>query len=163
MTENRPAPCHNLAKNLSMWPATLASQPCPLMLLRSEGSIPTVEHSHMTTISPLVACLEAAAQQTDPLASKRGSTRDPLDKYTNAEMPAVHDASPTAILDCIDLMLISTWETLSPSGHGVVSFPNWVLYSHASLVGTTEDLSSQMTKSKYHVIGQVIRITCEVM
>jgi hypothetical protein len=41
---------------------------------------------------------------------------------------------------------------LSPSGHGVASFPNQVLYSHASPVGTTEDLLSQMTKLKYHMI-----------
>jgi hypothetical protein len=54
-------------------------------------------------------------------------------------------------------------DLMSPSGHSVASFPNQVLYSHASLVGTTEDLLSQMTKSKYHMIGQVIQITCKVM
>jgi hypothetical protein len=52
---------------------------------------------------------------------------------------------------------------LSPSGHGVVLIPIRVLYSYASPVGTAEDLSSQTTKSKYHVIGQVIRVTCKVM
>jgi len=51
---------------------------------------------------------------------------------------------------------------LSPSGHGVASIPIQVLYSHAGPVGTAEDLLSQTTKSKYHVIGQVIRITCKV-
>ena len=58
------------------------------------------------------------------------------------------------------------WELLvvllSPSGHSVALFPNRVLYSHAGPVGTAEDLSSQMTKSKYHVIRQVIQITCKV-
>jgi hypothetical protein len=43
---------------------------------------------------------------------------------------------------------------LSPSGHGVASIPIWVLYSHTSPVGTAEDLLSQTTKSKYHVIGK---------
>jgi len=43
-----------------------------------------------------------------------------------------------------------------PSGHGVVLFSNWVLYSHAGLVGTAEDLSSQTTKSSDHVMDQVI-------
>ena len=38
---------------------------------------------------------------------------------------------------------------------GVASIPNWVQYSHASLVGTAEDLSSQTTKLKSHVIDQV--------
>jgi hypothetical protein len=51
---------------------------------------------------------------------------------------------------------------VSPSGHGVASIPIRVLYSHAGPVGTAEDLLSQMTKSKYHVIRQVIQITCEV-
>jgi hypothetical protein len=31
---------------------------------------------------------------------------------------------------------------MSPLGHGVVSFPNRVLYSHAGPVGTAEDLLS---------------------
>ena len=53
-------------------------------------------------------------------------------------------------------------DLMSPSGHSVTSIPIWVLYSHASLVGTTEDLLSQMTKSKYHVMGQVIQIMCKV-
>jgi hypothetical protein len=51
---------------------------------------------------------------------------------------------------------------VSPSGHGVASFPNWVLYSHAGPVGTAEDLSSQTTKSSDHVKDQVIQITCKV-
>ena len=42
---------------------------------------------------------------------------------------------------------------VSPSGHGVASFPNRVLYSHAGPVGTAEDLSSQTTKSSDHVKG----------
>ena len=51
---------------------------------------------------------------------------------------------------------------LSPSGHSVASIPIRVLYSHTGPVGTAEDLSSQTTKSKYHVIRQVILITCKV-
>ena len=51
---------------------------------------------------------------------------------------------------------------MSPSGHGVASIPIQVLYSHTGPVGTAEDLSSQMTKLKYHMIGQVIQITCKV-
>jgi len=33
-------------------------------------------------------------------------------------------------------------DLMSPSGHSVTMFPNWVLYSHAGLSGTTKDLSS---------------------
>jgi hypothetical protein len=49
-----------------------------------------------------------------------------------------------------------------PSGHGVTLFPTRVLHSHTGPVGTAKDLSSQMTKSKYHIIGQVIWIMCKV-
>jgi hypothetical protein len=108
MTENRLAPHRNLLKGHSMQPAILASQPHPLVPSRSEGSIPSAECT--TTVSPLIACLEATAQQGDPLTSKRGSTCNPLDKYTNVEMPTIHDASPTVVLDCIDLALIFKWE-----------------------------------------------------
>ena len=51
---------------------------------------------------------------------------------------------------------------VSPLGHGVASIPIRVLYSHAGLVGTAEDLSSQTTKSSDHMKGQMIRITCKV-
>jgi hypothetical protein len=51
---------------------------------------------------------------------------------------------------------------LSPSGRGVASIPSQVQYSHAGPVGTAEDLSSQMTKSRYHVTSQVIWITCKI-
>jgi len=48
------------------------------------------------------------------------------------------------------------------SGHGVMLFPNWVLYSYASFIGTAEDLLSQTTKLKYHMIDQVIQVMCKV-
>ena len=45
-----------------------------------------------------------------------------------------------------NVISVENCSTLSSLGHGVASFPNRVLYSHTGLVGTTEDLSSQMTK-----------------
>ena len=51
---------------------------------------------------------------------------------------------------------------LSPLGCGVASRPNWVQYSHTGLIGTAEDLLSQTTKLRYHMINQVIQITCEI-
>jgi hypothetical protein len=54
-------------------------------------------------------------------------------------------------------------QSVSPSDRGVASIPSRVCYSHASLVGTAKDLSSQTTKSRYHVMSQVIWITCEIM
>jgi hypothetical protein len=52
--------------------------------------------------------------------------------------------------------------SVSPSGHGVTSIPNRVRVSHTGPVGTAEDLLSQTTKSRYHVMSQVIQITCEI-
>jgi hypothetical protein len=52
---------------------------------------------------------------------------------------------------------------LSPLGHSVASFPNWVLYTYAGLVGATEDLLSQTTKSNDYMINQVTQIICKVM
>jgi hypothetical protein len=44
-------------------------------------------------------------------------------------------------------------QPMSPSGHGVTSIANQVRYSHAGPVGTAEDLSSQTTESRYHVMS----------
>jgi hypothetical protein len=54
-------------------------------------------------------------------------------------------------------------DLMSLLGRGVVSVSNRVRYSHTGLVGTAEDLSSQTTKLRYHVMSQVIRITCKIM
>ena len=42
-------------------------------------------------------------------------TRNLLDKYTNADMPPIHYAHPTAILDHLDVNLANDWENL-PKG-----------------------------------------------
>jgi len=110
MTDDRSAPRRNPTKGFPLLPTDLASQPRPLMLSRSEGSIPNAEHSNTTNALPLVARLEAAAQQDDTLAPKRGTTCDPLDKYMKATMLTIHDAFLTSVLDHIDLALISKWE-----------------------------------------------------
>jgi hypothetical protein len=54
-------------------------------------------------------------------------------------------------------------DLMSLSGRGVTSVPNRVRYSDAGLVDTAEDLLSQTTKSKDHVMSQVIQITCKIM
>ena len=70
--------------------------------------------------------------------------------------------APCDPLPAFPTLALVTLFWVSPSGHGVASIPIRVLYSHAGPVGTAEDLSSQTTKSKYHVIRQVIQITCKV-
>lgn len=42
----------------------------------------------------------------------RNNARDPLDKYTKADMPLVHDAHPTSPFLYINLDLITEWEKL---------------------------------------------------
>jgi hypothetical protein len=66
------------------------------------------------------------------------------------------------LLNCEVKWYIFFSEDVSLSGHSVASFLIQVLYSHTSPVGTTEDLLSQMTKSKCHIIGQVIQVMCKV-
>lgn len=46
----------------------------------------------------------------DSNATIRNAPRDPIDKYTNAVMPRVHDAHPTSPFNFIDLDLVSIWE-----------------------------------------------------
>jgi hypothetical protein len=78
--------------------------------LRSEGLIPLSESPTTTAPSALIARLSAAAAR-ETSDNRRGPSRNPLDKYTNAKMPTVHDAFPTSILDHIDLHLVAKWET----------------------------------------------------
>ena len=43
------------------------------------------------------------------------NSRDPLDKYTKAEMPTINYAHPTAIFDHLDVNVVDDWENL-PKG-----------------------------------------------
>ena len=48
----------------------------------------------------------------EPNTTGRYAARDPLDNFTNAVMPKVHDDHPTSLFQFIDLDLISEWELL---------------------------------------------------
>ena len=48
----------------------------------------------------------------EPNTTGRYAARDPLDNFTNAVMPKVHDNHPTSLFQFIDLDLISEWELL---------------------------------------------------
>ena len=53
---------------------------------------------------------------------------------------------------CLTLWSVpSLTQRLSPSGHGVVSIPNWVRVSHASPEGNRIDFKSSTTKLISHV------------
>ena len=60
---------------------------------------------------------------------------DPIDKYNNAQMPKVHDATPTAIFDLIDLSVIDEWYGLLEGKLAAIPFGNEVnkLYRHDDL------------------------------
>ena len=85
-----------------------------------------------------------------------------FDELVIEKQPRWDDKSNKFLGVCREHGHVTNLDFMSLSGHGVASFPIWVLYSHASLVGTAEDLSSQMTKLKYHVIDQMIQIMCKV-
>jgi hypothetical protein len=58
----------------------------------------------------------------DPNPTGRYTPCDPMDNYTTADMPKVHDAHPTSPFNFIDLDLISKWENLAGGKVLVIPF-----------------------------------------
>jgi hypothetical protein len=110
MVEDPPANHPERGPPLSA-PQALA-RPRPLHATRSEGDIPIIRAPLPTHCPPpsLEARLKAAAERNATPNLNGGLPREPIDKYTNADMPSVHDAHPTAILDHIDIELVGQWE-----------------------------------------------------
>ena len=68
----------------------------------------------------------AAKERGTKINTNSTTTRDPIDKYTNADMPIVHYSHPTAALDFIDVEQVGDWDNLPdgkllahPFGHKV--------------------------------------------
>ncbi|KAI0273035.1 hypothetical protein BGY98DRAFT_1099623 [Russula aff. rugulosa BPL654] len=68
----------------------------------------------------------AAKERGTKINTNSTTTKDPIDKYTNAEMPIVHYSHPTTALDFIDVEQIGDWDNLldrkllaHPFGHKV--------------------------------------------
>ncbi|KAF8258323.1 hypothetical protein EI94DRAFT_1147020 [Lactarius quietus] len=63
----------------------------------------------------IASSVRSLAQKTSHDTSRNGrnATRNPLDNYTDAKMPKVHDAHPASPFKYIDLDLISEWELLT--------------------------------------------------
>jgi hypothetical protein len=59
-----------------------------------------------------------------PLPTPRNAPRDPLDKFTRATMPKVHDAHPTAALDLVDREALDEWDNLTPGKLIAIPFDN---------------------------------------
>jgi hypothetical protein len=94
-------------------------RPRPLAISRSEGNIP-ITRAPLLALGPslsITARLQAAAERNAATATttNRGPPREPIDKYTCAPMPTVHDAHPTAALEHIDINLVREWEKF-PAG-----------------------------------------------
>lgn len=64
------------------------------------------------SITPLQAILDEEQDSESPNGSGPSpfETHDPLDKFTNAEMPQVYDAHPNAAFEFIDREVIGVWE-----------------------------------------------------
>ena len=72
----------------------------------------TSPHAHPSGVNPFLVRSLVETTPHDPAHSSRNIMRDPLDNYTNATMPKVHNAHPTSPFQYIDLDLISEWELL---------------------------------------------------
>ena len=83
------------------------------MRTQSEGDV-TMKNIPARNMGSIAASVRTLVQRTPHDANRNGrnATRNPLDNYTNATMPKVHDAFPTSPFQYIDLNLISEWELL---------------------------------------------------
>jgi hypothetical protein len=93
-------------------PQTAQNPPRPLTHTRSEGDIPIIRAPLPTLgLAPSIAArLKAAAERNAAATTNASPSREPIDKYTCADMPTVHDAHPTAPLDHINIDLVGQWE-----------------------------------------------------
>ncbi|KAF8264786.1 hypothetical protein EI94DRAFT_1805336 [Lactarius quietus] len=66
------------------------------------------EHTEDTSGISIHSLVEKTPQALSP--NNHGAIHDPLDNYTSAKMPKVHDTHPTSPFQYIDLDLISEWE-----------------------------------------------------
>jgi hypothetical protein len=79
------------------------------------NSLYTDENSTGTQVTPastpsaLRSRVLAATARGDPDSATRGAARSPLDKFTNAIMPEIQDAYPTAVFNGIDLDCLDKW------------------------------------------------------
>jgi hypothetical protein len=101
----------------------------PLTSSHSEGNIPIMRASlpHHSQPSSLKACLQVAAKRVTTNPSTKGSIRNPLDKYTKANMPHIQDAHPTSAMDYLDLNLTGEWENHPRGKLLVIPFDTEVL------------------------------------
>ena len=76
-----------------------------------EGDVTMIaERTYNTNLASIRSLVERVPR--DPNTTGCTTTRDPLDNFTNAVMPKVHDDHPTSLFQFIDLDLISEWELL---------------------------------------------------
>ena len=78
------------------------------------------ERTFSTSLASICSLVERAPR--DPNTTGRNATQDPLDNFTNAVMPKVHDDHPTALFQFIELDLISEWELLEGGKLLIVPF-----------------------------------------
>lgn len=103
----------------------------PPRLLWTDPNTPAPQTGELTPsqVTPQAA-LRAIVTTNRDLANLAITTRNtpanPLDKYTNAPMPSVNNAHPTAIFDRIDLSMIDTWDSLPEGKLATIPFGNEV-------------------------------------
>ncbi|KAH9952306.1 hypothetical protein BGW80DRAFT_1452838 [Lactifluus volemus] len=133
-------------------PGATAQRLRPLTLSRSEGDIPT--GPTLNPMSSICARLAAAKKPAHSYVSTRGRPRNPLDKYTNATMPAVHLADPTAAFNDIDLDTVIEWDN-SPGK--LLAFPFEKdadqLANHKTIKGLILAAAIEITGSQCVAVG----------
>ena len=88
----------------------------PIAVSRSEGNMfvpgPNTGNSSIRA--------RVAMGETMRMQRNAGTSRNPLEKYTKATMPMIHDAIPTALYDNIDPDLLDVWDA-SPGEKVLIS------------------------------------------
>jgi hypothetical protein len=119
----------------------------PLLQSRSEGDIPV--GPTLTPTSLMHACLTAATKPTNSYVSARGQPCNPLDKYMDATMPAVHLTYPTTAFKDIDMNIVDEWDN-SPGKLLALPFDEEALdmANHHSIRGQILAAITKITQSQ---------------
>ena len=128
-------------------PSKMSTVRRPLVASISDGDI-TIIHAPRPSIGKLASLqdrLLAAKERNSLSQPTKGSQRNPLDKYTNTDMPKVHIADPTATFLHIDINLVVEWENYArgkllaiPFGTEVYDLDKHSNISDKLLTATTE-------------------------
>ena len=120
---------------------------CPLTISHSEGDI-TITHARLTTGQPISLHDHLLAKQECNTLLNPGKTNpcNPLNKYTNDDMPKVHVTDPMAILNLIDINLVIEWEN----------------YTNRKLLTIPFGINADLPKNHNHIVEKLLTVATEI-